>query len=149
MRHRYFPLIVGIIYVIVGILGFIPGLVAAPTLNSPSLLVNAGYGYLMGLFPINILHNLVHIGVGLWGISSYGSLNKAQSFSRGLVYFYGLLAIMGLIPILNTTFGIIPIFGHDIWLHAITAAIAAYFGFIKPPKNSVKTSDERTQVSRY
>jgi hypothetical protein len=26
-------------------------------------------------------------------------------------------------------FGVIPLFGHDIWLHAGTAALAAYFGF--------------------
>jgi Domain of unknown function (DUF4383) len=36
---------------------------------------------------------------------------------------------MGLIPVLNTTFGFIPLFGHDIWLHALIAIGAAYFGF--------------------
>ena len=36
---------------------------------------------------------------------------------------------MGLIPVLNTTFGLVPLFGHDVWLHAGTAALAAYFGF--------------------
>ena len=36
---------------------------------------------------------------------------------------------MGLIPGLNTTFGLIPIFGNDVWLHALTALIAAYFGW--------------------
>jgi hypothetical protein len=42
---------------------------------------------------------------------------------------YGGLAVMGLIPGLNTLFGLVPLFGHDVWLHAGTAAIAAYFGF--------------------
>lgn len=39
---------------------------------------------------------------------------------------------MGLPPVLNTVFGLIPIFGHDVWLHALTALIAAYFGFKAP-----------------
>jgi hypothetical protein len=51
------------------------------------------------------------------------------SFARGLAIFYAALTIMGLIPVLNTTFGLIPIFSHDIWLHAVTAGVAAYFGF--------------------
>ncbi len=34
---------------------------------------------------------------------------------------------MGLIPVLNTSFGLIPIFGHDVWLHALFALAAAYF----------------------
>jgi hypothetical protein len=50
-------------------------------------------------------------------------------FARGLTVVYGILAVMGLIPALNTMFGLAPIFGHDIWLHAGTALIAAYFGW--------------------
>jgi hypothetical protein len=38
---------------------------------------------------------------------------------------------MGLIPGLNNLFGFIPLHGHDVWLHAGTAAIAAYFGWRK------------------
>ena len=51
-------------------------------------------------------------------------------FARGLTVVYGVLAVMGLIPVLNTTFGLIPIFGHDVWLHAGTAILAAYFGWM-------------------
>jgi hypothetical protein len=36
---------------------------------------------------------------------------------------------MGLIPALSTMFGLMPIFGHTVWLHAATAAAAAYFGY--------------------
>lgn len=37
--------------------------------------------------------------------------------------------VMGFIPVLNTTFGLIPLYGHDIGLHALIAIVAAYFGF--------------------
>jgi hypothetical protein len=39
------------------------------------------------------------------------------------------LTVFGLIPGLNTLFGLTPLFGHDVWLHALTAIIAAWFGW--------------------
>ena len=129
MNTQGFAKVMGWLFLLVGIFGFIPGFVQDPYPGAPSLAVNTGYGYLLGLFPVNVLHNLVHIGIGLGGLSAAGAFDTARLFARGLAVFYGLLAIMGLIPGLNTMFGLIPIFGHDVWLHAVTAAVAAYFGF--------------------
>jgi hypothetical protein len=129
MSTRYFALIAGVAYVGAGILGFVPGLTPSPPAGAPDLVVRAGYGYLLGLFPINLLHNLVHLALGAWGLMAYGTFSRARSYARGLAIIYGLLAVMGLIPVLHTTFGLVPIFGHDIWLHALTALTAAYFGF--------------------
>ena len=53
-------------------------------------------------------------------------------YARGWAIVYGVLAVMGLIPALHTTFGLIPIFGHDAWLHALTAVVAAYVGWFAP-----------------
>ncbi len=145
METRYFALIIGIVYLLIGLLGFLPGLTASPPAGAPPLAVDAGYGYLLGLFPINILHNLVHLAVGAWGLAAYRSYPSARGFSRGLAVFYGLLTILGLFPVLNTTFGLIPIFGHDIWLHALTALIAAYFGF-KGAREPVVVSSARQRV---
>lgn len=129
MKTRYFALVVGIIYLLIGLMGFIPGMVTGIHAQDPALAVDAGYGYLLGLFPINVLHNIVHLVVGGLGIAAYRSFDNARMYARGLAIFYGLLAVMGLIPGLNTTLGLIPIFGHDIWLHALTAAVAVYFGW--------------------
>jgi hypothetical protein len=132
MQARYFALVMGVVYLAVGALGFIPG-THPHRAGAPDLAVDAGYGYLLGLFPINVLHNLVHLLIGALGIAAYlGGEGAARNFARGLAVFYGLLAVMGLIPGLNTTFGLIPIFGHDVWLHALSAAAAAYFGFAAP-----------------
>ena len=129
MKTRYFALIVGIVYVLVGIMGFVPSLRSLPN-SAPEIAVNAGYGYLLGLFPINVLHNFVHLAVGLLGIAAFWSFGFAKLFAQGLAIFYGALAVMGLIPATNTTFDLIPIFSNDIWLHAVTAAISGYFGFV-------------------
>lgn len=131
MRTRYFSLIIGILFLAIGILGFVPGLVTAPPAGVPDIAVDAGYGYLFGLFPVNVLHNIVHLVVGVLGIYCYRNALQARAFSKGLAWFYGILAVMGLFPVLNTTFKLIPLFGNDIWLHALTAAVAAYFGYAR------------------
>lgn len=132
---QYFALITGIIFLLVGVMGFIPGFVQAPTgtADAVGLAFTSGYGDLLGLFPINVLHNIVHLLVGILGIVASVSLGSSRLYSGGLAIFYGLLTIMGLIPATQATLGLIPIFGNDVWLHAVTAAIATYFGFIATP----------------
>jgi hypothetical protein len=114
-------------------MGFVPSLRSLPS-NAPAITVDSGYGYLLGLFPINVLHNIVHLTVGALGIAAYWSFNFARLYAQGLTIFYGALAVMGLIPATNTTFDLIPIFGNNVWLHAVTAAICGYFGFVAPEK---------------
>ena len=126
---RTFALVFGIIYVLVGILGFIPGLAPHHADMTP-IAIDSFYGRLMGLFPVNILHNIVHLAIGAWGIIASRSVSGARFYGKGLAIIYGLLAILGLIPGANTMFGLVPIYGHDVWLHAGSALIAAYFGFI-------------------
>ncbi|MUG96896.1 DUF4383 domain-containing protein [Scytonema sp. UIC 10036] len=146
MGARYFALIAGIVYVLLGLFGFIPGMVATPGTGGPEVVIKTGYGYLLELFAINIIHNIVRIAVGVWGLISYRSYIRSRSYARGIAVFYGVLAIMGLLPVLNTVFGIMPIFGHNVWLHAITALIAAYFGF-KTPDAVTLREHERSMAS--
>ncbi len=132
---QYFALIIGILFVLIGAMGFIPTFVQQPTAATemPGLSFTMGAGYLLGIFPINVLHNIVHLLVGGLGIFASLSLGSARLYSGALAIFYGLLTVMGLFPPTQSTLGLIPIFGNDIWLHAVTAAIATYFGFLAKP----------------
>jgi hypothetical protein len=129
MTSRGFARVIGVIFMGVGVLGFIPGLKSPPPLAAPHLMIEGGYGLLLGWFPVNWAHNLVHLGIGIGGWSASHSMADARGFARGLTIFYAGLTVMGVVPALNSMFGVIPLFGHDIWLHAGTAAPAAYFGF--------------------
>lgn len=145
MAARYFAFISGLLFVLIGVAGFVPDLVRTPITDpgmaAAELNFDAGFGYLLGLFPINILHNLVHLGIGFWGLASYSKYENARAYNRGVAVFYGLLAVMGLIPVLRTSFGLIPIYSHDVWLHAITALIAGIIGFAIPSDYAGKVEE--------
>jgi len=129
MTSRNFARVIGIVFFAVGVLGFVAGLKSPPPLWAPLMVADGEYGLLLGLFPVNWIHNLVHLIIGIAAWRASNTMSDARKFARGLAILYGGLAVMGLIPVLNSTFGLIPLFGHDVWLHAATAAIAAYFGF--------------------
>ena len=129
MKTSTFALIIGIAYLGAGILGLIPAALVPPPIDAPPTSFTLLYGYLLGLFPVNLLHSLVHLVIGAWGISAWSGRSSSISFARGLAILYGALAVMGMIPMLNTTMGMIPIHGNDVWLHGITAVAAAYFGW--------------------
>jgi hypothetical protein len=129
MTTRTFALIAGIVFLLVGALGFMPGMVSAPPADAPPMSIQHNYGYLLGLFPVNTLHSAVHLLIGIWGIASYGSWTAARAFAGGLAIVYALLAVAGLVPGLDSAFGLIPLWGHDVWLHALTALVSAYFAW--------------------
>ena len=128
MNTRTFALLFGIVFLAVGVAGFIPGLVEPLHAGHPP--VDPEGGLLLGLFPINALHNAVHILFGLWGLAASRSLGGAVLYARGVALIYAVLAIAGFIPALNTLFGFVPLYQNDIWLHALLALIAAYFGWV-------------------
>ncbi|HET6628868.1 MAG TPA: DUF4383 domain-containing protein [Woeseiaceae bacterium] len=130
MTVRYFALIYGIVFLVVGIAGFIPELVVPLEAEHPELAVETGAGKLFGLFPINLLHNIVHIVFGILGLFAWRSVSASVSYAKSVAVIYGLFVIMGLVPVLQTTFGLVPLYGHDIWLHILLAGVAAYFGFM-------------------
>lgn len=130
MNTRTFARIFGIVFLIVGLGGFIPGLTDHSATPDPGLTMTSGYGHELGMFPINILHNIVHLLFGVWGLAASRSYGGARGYFRAVAIIYALLTVMGLVDGLDTTFGLIPLYGGDVVLHALLAAVAAYFGFM-------------------
>ncbi len=130
MSTRTFSFVWGIGFLLAGASGFIPGLWHPAPADYPDLAVTSFYGDALGLFPVNILHNIVHLLFGIWGLAASRSAGASKLYAKAVAVSYTLLIVMGLIPALNTTFGLIPLFGNDVWLHLLLAAPAAYFGFV-------------------
>ena len=133
MVTRRFALLLGVVFLLVGILGFVPGVNSMHHSDDGGTLkvTDPGHGMLLGLFHVNVLHNLVHILFGVGGIVASRTFPAARGYARFVAIAYALLAILGMIPTANVwnTFGLIPISGNDVWLHALIAAAAAFVGF--------------------
>ena len=117
--------IFGIVFLLVGIAGFFVdggmSMEADPE-HAPLLL---------GLFPVNLLHNVVHLLFGVWGLVASRTFEGARTYARvgGIIYL--VLAVLGLV--IPDTFGLIPIGGHDVWLHAVLGIALAAVGFTAKP----------------
>ncbi len=125
-----FAQVFGAIYLIIGILGFIPVapfLVPVQIASPEAGVIGPFEGLLLGLFPVNWLHNLAHIGIGAAGLASYRNPAGARSYALAIGVLYLVLALVGLI--LPTFFGLLPLGSWDITLHALTAilALGAYY----------------------
>lgn len=134
---RYFALVAGGAFTLAGIAGFLPFFTSHPAPEAPDLIVNTSYGLLLGLFPVNILHNLFHFGVGVMGLLAFRTYPSALRFSRFLGITLAAFTLMGVLPPLRTGFGILPLYGHDVWLHGLEAVIGLYLGFFAGQKNQM------------
>jgi hypothetical protein len=110
----------GIVFVLVGILGFVPGV--------------AQGGLLLGIFPVNGLHNVVHLLFGVWGLVAARSFGGAVTYGKlgGIIYI--VLAALGFVT--PNLLGLIPIGGANVWLHAFLGIVLAYFGFTAKPASA-------------
>jgi len=110
----------GVVFLLVGILGFTVagGMNMGDAANAPKLL---------GLFPVNVLHNFVHLLFGVLGVAASRSFSGAQLYCKAGGVIYLVLALLGFID--PTTLGLIPIGGNDIWLHALLGLVLAGVGF--------------------
>ena len=110
--------IFGWVFILVGVVGFFSGS------------VNMTAGLELGIFPVNVVHNVVHILIGLWGINAARTMDGATAYCKQAGVLYLLLGILGLIPAVVEMFAsLIPIGGHDHLLHLGLGVILCYFGF--------------------
>lgn len=112
----------GAIFILVGILGFVPGVTSFPA--------GAEHGRLLGAFAVDSLHNGVHLLTGLVAIIA-GFMSEAASRT----YFKVFGIVYGLVAVLGFGFGNAPLFGlmannlPDAILHTVIAVVALYLGF--------------------
>lgn len=144
MDIKKFAFWLGVLFLVLGVAGFFPALVAPPGIMDPTLNFHSGHGRLFGIFPINTVHNLIHIAFGIWGIVSAKEYFAARFYCRVNAIAYALLALMGLFPVLNTVFGLTPLHGGTIWLHAMIAVSAGYYGYVWSERESPRSNTKVT-----
>jgi hypothetical protein len=113
---RTIAIIYGIVFVIIGILGFVPSC-------TPD-------GMLLGIFQVNAMHNFIHLITGIIAfIVGFNSARASQLFFQIFGIIYAIVAILGFF------YGAMPILGliannmADTWLHVIIALISLIIGY--------------------
>jgi hypothetical protein len=112
----------GIVFLAVGILGFVPGVTTTGTDGMPMLL---------GIFMVNATHSVVHIVSGL--IFLFASMSGAASlWFKVFGVIYALVAIMGFVVGNGMIFGLISNNPATTWLHVVLAVVMLIIGFGVP-----------------
>jgi hypothetical protein len=113
-------LVFGIVFLLVGILGLVSS-------GGMEMGADPAPGMLLGMFGVNLLHNIVHLLFGVWGLVASRSFAGAKMYAQTVGVIYIVLAVLGFVS--PTGFGLIPIGGNDIWLHAVIGIVLAGVGF--------------------
>ena len=114
--------IFGAVFLLVGALGF-----TATGMHMGMDMSATPAPLLLGLFPVNALHNIVHLLFGVWGLWAGRSAGRSVGYALGSGAAYMVLAIVGMLT--PTLLGIVPIGGYDVVLHLVLAVVLAGFGF--------------------
>jgi hypothetical protein len=113
----------GVAFLLVGVLGFIPGI----TSDAPGDFVGEdSEAELLGLFAVSVLHNILHLLFGIAGLALARTWDGARLFLVGGGVIYLLLWIVGLIGGLEW----LPSNSADYWLHFVLGITMLGAGFL-------------------
>lgn len=106
---------VGVVFLLVGILGFVPGI--TQNFDTITFADHESEAKLLGLFQVNILHNIVHLLFGVLGLAMARTWVNARNFLvwGGVVYLA--LWIYGMLVDLDSTANFVSLNVADNWLH--------------------------------
>jgi Domain of unknown function (DUF4383) len=127
-------MLVGATFLLVGVLGFIPGIT-----THYSDLSFAGHdsgAQLLGIFQVSILHNIVHLLFGVVGIVLAKAPDTARTFLIGGGVVYLALWLLGIVGGGDW----IPVDTADNWLHFVLGVGMIGLGFVTGREVSRRTA---------
>ncbi|MFN2561950.1 MAG: DUF4383 domain-containing protein [Jatrophihabitans sp.] len=118
--------VVAATFVLVGILGFVPGIT-----THYGDMTGAGHNSmakLLGIFNVSVLHNVVHLLFGIVGLALARTAAGAKNFLIGGGVIYLVLWIYGLLIDKNSNANFVPVNTADNWLHFVLGAAMVALG---------------------
>lgn len=112
---RGIAMLVGAVFLLVGILGFVPGVTT--NVDDMNFAGHDSGAELLGVFQVSVLHNLVHLLFGAAGLLMARRVDSARTYLVGGGLIYLVLWIYGLIVDPSSDANFVPLDDADNWLH--------------------------------
>ncbi len=110
--------LLGVVFVVMGLLGFV---------NDPVL----------GVFEVDILHNVIHILSGVLALAAVGmGVDMMRLYAKVFGVIYGLVGLVGFVMPGDMILGLFEANLADDLLHVALAAVFLYVGFIMKENDS-------------
>lgn len=125
---QWAALLVGAVFLVVGVLGFVPGVT-----TDYDMLTFAGHhsgARLLGVFEVSILHNIVHLLFGIGGVllARTAVTSKAYLIGGGIVYL--VLFLYGVLIDHDSAANFVPVNEADNWLHLGLGVVMVALGLL-------------------
>ena len=108
-------LLVGVVFLAVGVLGFIPGITS--NFSDLSFAGHHSDAKLLDIFQVSVLHNIVHLLFGIAGVALARTISTAKLYLVGGGVVYLVLFVYGLVIDMDSKGNFVPVNGADNILH--------------------------------
>jgi hypothetical protein len=109
--------VVGAVFLLVGILGFVPGITTP--YDDLSFAGHKSGAELLGIFQVSVLHNIVHLLFGVAGLAMARQARTAATYLIGGGVIYLVLFVYGLLIDMKSDANFVPLNDADNWLHLV------------------------------
>ena len=127
--------LVGIVFLLVGIAGFIPG-ITTNLYEGLEFAGDDGTAELLGIFQVSVLHNIVHGLFGFAGLALAATASGARTYLIGGGAIYAALFALGIIGGGDW----IPVNDADNWLHLLLGAGMIGLGVLTTRESEVAST---------
>jgi hypothetical protein len=109
--------VVGAVFLLVGVLGFIPGITT--NYDQMEFAGHMSGAKLLDVFEVSVLHNLVHLLLGIAGLALSRTVSQASAYLVGGGAIYLVLWVYGLVVDQGSDANFVPVNDADNWLHLV------------------------------
>ena len=130
--------VVGAVFLLVGVLGFIPGITTH--YSDLSFAGHHSRAELLGIFQVSVLHNIVHLLFGVAGLALARTARGAVAYLIGGGVVYLVLWVYGLAVGEGSSANFVPVNSADNWLHLVLGIGMVALGFVGRRQITTDTS---------
>jgi hypothetical protein len=130
--------VVGVVFLLVGVLGFVPGITS--NYDTLSFASHHSEAKLLGLFQVSILHNIVHLLFGVAGLALSRTIGGARNYLIGGGIVYLVLFLYGLLVSQNSSANFVPVNTADDILHLILGIAMIGLGVVLTRRSAARAT---------